>query len=179
VIFSDTSIPGAYLVHPEPTADERGFFARTWSRQEFEAHGLVAALDHVSVSWNRRRGTLRGMHLQGAPFEEVKLVSCLRGAVHDVIVDLRPGSPTLHQWFAARLDSSGMRALYIPAGVAHGFLTLEDDSLVQYAIRGRFSPEHARGLRHDDPKLAIAWPEAAVTINERDQSWPLLEGEAR
>jgi len=179
VIFEATTIPGAFLVRPSRFEDERGFFARTWSREEFEAQGLAGGLDHVSVSWNRRRGTLRGMHVQAAPFEEVKLVSCLRGAVHDVIVDLRPGSPTLHRWCSARLDPTDMTALYIPAGVAHGFLTLEDDSLVQYAICGLWSPDHARGIRHDDPAVGIEWPLAPLVTNERDRSWPLLERPVR
>jgi len=174
VIFETTSIPGACLVRPERFQDERGFFARTWSREELEARGLAGGLDHVSVSWNRLRGTLRGMHVQAAPYEEAKLVTCLRGAVHDVIVDLRPGSPTLRRWCAARLDPAGMAALYVPAGVAHGFLTLEDDSLVQYAISGRWSPAHARGIRYDDPAIAIDWPSPPVVVNERDRSWPLL-----
>jgi dTDP-4-dehydrorhamnose 3,5-epimerase len=178
VILEPTGIPGAFRIRPRRFDDERGFFARTWSREELAGHGLRTDLDHVGVSWNRRRGTLRGMHFQIAPCEEVKVVSCLRGAVHDVLVDLRPGSPTLHRWFAARLDPVGMDALYVPSGVAHGFLTLEDDSLVQYAICGRYSPEHARGIRYDDPAVGIPWPGAAETVVERDRTWPLLERRA-
>jgi dTDP-4-dehydrorhamnose 3,5-epimerase len=174
MIVEPTAIPGAYLVRPERIEDERGFFARTWDRAALEAHGLAGVLDSVSVSWNRARGTLRGMHLQAAPHEEAKLVSCLRGAVHDVLVDLRPGSEARRRWVSARLDPSSMTALYVPPGVAHGFLTLEDDTLVQYALSGRYSPEHARGVRFDDPALAIAWPFAPAIVNARDRSWPLL-----
>ena len=174
--FEDTTIVGAFLVRPERLEDERGYFARSWSRAEVERLGFSGVLDHISVSWNRLRGTLRGMHLQVAPYEEVKLVSCLRGAVFDVIVDLRQGSPTRHRWYSARLCPLEMSALLVPAGVAHGFLTLEDDSLVQYAISGTYSPSCAQGIRHDDPAIGIEWPLDPLVMNERDRSWPLLQG---
>lgn len=176
MIFDPTPIPGSFLLRPSRLADERGFFARTWSREELEARGLAGVLDHVSVSWNRSAGTLRGMHVQVAPCEEVKVVSCLRGAIHDVIVDLRPGSPARHRWWSTRLDPGEMAALYVPAGVAHGFLTLEDDTLVQYAISGQWSPSHSRGLRFDDPLLGIDWPGTPSVVNQRDREWPLLGG---
>jgi dTDP-4-dehydrorhamnose 3,5-epimerase len=176
MIFTPTSIPGAFLVCPERFEDERGFFARLWDPQEFEAHGLDGRLAQSSVSWNRRRGTLRGMHYQAAPFEETKLVACVRGAIHDVIVDLRAGSPTLRRWFVVRLGDERLEMLYVPRGVAHGFMTLEDDALVQYYISERHSPEHARGVRWNDPAIGIEWPDKPVVIAERDLRWPLLDG---
>ncbi len=169
--FVETPIPGAYVVSPERFEDERGFFARTFSADELQAQGLDGRLAHASVSWNRRKGTLRGMHYQVAPFEEAKLVSCLRGAIHDVIVDLRAGRASLRRTFAKRLDSAGMESLYIPPGVAHGFLTLEDDTLVQYCISERWSPEHARGVRWNDPALRIEWPFTPLVIAPRDAGY--------
>ena len=176
MIFEETRIPGAFLMKPERFEDERGFFARTWSREEFYARGLAERWSYAAVSWNRRKGTLRGLHYQVAPSEEAKLVSCLRGAVHDVIVDLRPASPAFRRWFAARLDPVSMESLYVPPGVAHGFLTLDGDTLVQYQISGRWSPEDARGVRWNDPAFGIRWPASPVLMAERDRDWPLLPG---
>jgi dTDP-4-dehydrorhamnose 3,5-epimerase len=176
VTVTPTSLPGAFLVNPERAEDERGFFARTWAGEELASHGLARQLDLTAVSWNRRRGTLRGLHYQVAPAGEAKLVSCLRGAIHDVAVDVRPGSPTYLRALAVRLDAASLQMLYLAPGLAHGFLTLEDDTLVNYAISGRHSPEHARGLRWDDPALGLRWPATPAVINARDASWPLLEG---
>jgi dTDP-4-dehydrorhamnose 3,5-epimerase len=175
LIFDPTSIPGVVVVRPERHDDERGFFARLWCTDEFAAHGLDPRLVQTSVSWNRRRGTLRGMHYQVAPFEEAKLVSCVRGAVHDVVVDLRSDSPTLRRSLGLRLDAERLEMLYVPPGLAHGFLTLEDDTLVHYQMSQRHSPEHARGVRWDDPALGIRWPEDPVVISERDRCFPLLD----
>lgn len=177
--FEPTRIPGAFVVRPERHVDERGFFARTWCADELAAHGLVATLAQSSVSWNRRRGTLRGLHWQAAPHAEAKLVACVRGAIWDVIADLRADSPAFRHWFAARLDAENLAMLYVPPGVAHGFLTLADDTLVHYQISERHHPDHARGVRWDDPDLAIAWPEAPAVISERDRSLPLLGGALR
>ena len=177
--FEPTRIPGAFVVHPERHADERGFFARTWCADELEAQGLVARLAQASVSWNRRRGTLRGMHWQAAPHEEVKLVACVRGAIWDVIADLRADSPAFRQWLGVRLDAENLDMLYVPPGVAHGFLTLADDTLVHYQISERHQPDHARGVRWDDPALGIAWPEPPVVVSERDRALPLLGGAIR
>lgn len=174
MIFAPTTIPGAFLVRPERYEDERGFFARGWSEDEFRAQGLEPRLVQASLSWNRRRGTLRGMHYQVAPFEEAKLVACMRGALFDVVVDLRPGSSTFRKWFGARLDEERLEMLYVPRGVAHGLLTLEDDTLVQYYISERYSPEHARGVRWDDPAIGIEWPGRPAIVAERDRRWPLL-----
>jgi len=175
LIFEPTSIPDVVVVRPERHDDERGFFARVWSADEFSGHGLDPRLVQTSVSWNRHRGTLRGMHYQVAPFEEAKLVACVRGAVHDVAVDLRPGSPSFRRWLGVRLDAQRLEMLYLPPGVAHGFLTLHDDTLVQYMISERYSPEHARGVRFDDPAIGIEWPETPRVVSERDRSFPLLE----
>jgi dTDP-4-dehydrorhamnose 3,5-epimerase len=173
--FTETGIPGAYLLRPERFEDERGFFARTWSEEEFAARGLEGRLSYTAASWNRRKHTLRGMHYQAEPFEEAKLVSCVRGAVHDVLVDLRPASPAFRRWFAARLDPAG-EALYVPRGVAHGFLTLEDDTLVNYFVAERWSPEHARGVRWDDPVFGIEWPARPAVIAPRDRDYPDFPG---
>jgi dTDP-4-dehydrorhamnose 3,5-epimerase len=180
--FTETKLAGAFVIEPERFEDERGFFARTWCVREFEAHGLVTRLVQCSVSFNRRRGTVRGMHYQAAPHEEVKLVRCVRGAILDVIVDARPGSPTLHQWVAVELDAESQRALYVPRGFAHGFQTLADDTEVFYQISEFFHPESARGLRWDDPALGIDWPLEVSVISAKDRAYPLLgpsEGSGR
>jgi dTDP-4-dehydrorhamnose 3,5-epimerase len=174
LIFTETRLAGAYLVDPERIEDGRGFFARTWCRDEFERHGLDPRLVQCNVSYNLRRGTLRGMHYQIRPHEEVKLVRCTQGAIHDVIVDLRPDSPTYRQWVAAELTAENRRMLYIPGGFAHGFQTLADATEVFYQMSETFHPESARGVRHDDPALAIAWPLEAVNVAEKDRAYPLL-----
>lgn len=174
MIFEPTRVAGVFLLRVAPHADERGFFARTWCADELAAHGLVAELAQASVSWNRRRGTLRGLHWQAAPHEEAKLVSCPRGAIWDVAADVRPGSPTYGSWFGARLDAARLDMLYVPPGVAHGFVTLADDTLVHYLISSRHEVASTRGIRWDDPSLAIAWPEPPVVISERDHALPRL-----
>ena len=170
--FLDTAIAGTYIVEPELRADERGFFARTWSRDEFVAAGLVAEFTQCSVSFNVRRGTLRGMHYQRAPHEETKLVRCTTGRMYDVALDLRPESATCGRWVAAELSSDNHRALYIPRGCAHGFLTLEDDTEVLYQIAGDYVPASAAGVRWNDPAFGIEWPEPVTVIAERDRCYP-------
>jgi dTDP-4-dehydrorhamnose 3,5-epimerase len=173
--FRPLNLPGVWLIEPERLADERGFFARLFCDDTFRAHGLCADYPQWSVSSNRRRGTLRGLHYQAAPFEEIKLVTCTRGAVYDVLVDIRLGSPTRGQWTGLALDADSRAMLYIPAGFAHGFQTLADDSEVRYHISQPYRPEAARGIRWDDPDLAIAWPDAPErVISERDQALPRL-----
>jgi dTDP-4-dehydrorhamnose 3,5-epimerase len=175
--FEATRIPGVTLVHVEPLRDERGFFARTWCREAFEAQGLSGALDQVSISWNERRGTLRGMHYQAAPHAEAKLVRVTRGAIHDVALDLRPASDTYKQWVGIELSAESRTALYIPPGVAHGFQTLTDDVEILYQIAPVYVPEAARGVRYDDPAFGIAWPQADPRIvSERDAAYPDFEG---
>jgi dTDP-4-dehydrorhamnose 3,5-epimerase len=170
--FTRTTITGAFLVDLEPITDERGFFARSFCRHEFAAHGLNPELAQCNVSLNRRRGTLRGMHWQAAPHEEAKLVRCTRGMLHDVIVDLRAGSPTYGRHTAVLLSAENRRMLYVPEGCAHGFLTLEDDTEVLYQMSAFYAPESARGVRFDDPVFGIRWPAEVMVISERDRGYP-------
>jgi dTDP-4-dehydrorhamnose 3,5-epimerase len=172
MIFRETPLPGAWVLEPERIEDERGFFARTWSRGEFEARGLDPTLAQCSVSFNRRRGTLRGLHFQIAPHEEVKLVRVTRGTVWDVIVDLRPESPTFKRHFSVVLSAERGNQLYIPKRMAHGFQTLEDATEVYYQISAPYAPEAARGYRWDDPAFAIPWPQPVTVISERDRQLP-------
>ncbi|HEX3159055.1 MAG TPA: dTDP-4-dehydrorhamnose 3,5-epimerase [Gemmatimonadaceae bacterium] len=173
--FIETRIPGAFIVDIEPRRDERGFFARSWCRDEFRAAGLEADLAQCSISYNATRGTLRGMHYQAAPHGEAKLVRCTAGAIHDVIVDLRPGSPTFCQWVATELTASSHRMLYVPDGLAHGFQTLEDGSEVFYQMSVPYHASSARGVRWNDPAFDIAWPLAHPLLSERDRSYPDFE----
>jgi dTDP-4-dehydrorhamnose 3,5-epimerase len=171
--FTELELRGAFVVDIEPHRDDRGFFARTWSEAEFLEHGLTAAISQCSVSYNERKGTLRGMHFQAAPDAEVKVVRCLAGAIWDVIVDLRPSSPTFKKWSATELSALNHRALYVPAGFAHGFQTLCDGSEVFYQISAPFKPEAGRGLRWNDPAIGIEWPNPHTPImSERDHSYP-------
>jgi dTDP-4-dehydrorhamnose 3,5-epimerase len=170
--FTPTDLAGAWLVDVEPAADERGFFARTWCRREFAEHGIDCDFVQASVSYNRSAGTLRGMHFQRAPHDETKLVRCVRGAIHDVIVDIRPGSATYGRWIGVELSAENRRGLLVPQGFAHGFLTLADDTEVFYQISAYYTPGHAGGLRYDDPALAIEWPIEATVIADKDRRWP-------
>lgn len=170
--FGEVGLPGVRIVEPERMADERGFFARTWCRREFENAGLDRNLVQCSISYNRHRGTLRGMHYQTAPSAEAKLVRCTTGAIYDVALDLRRNSPTYKQWRSVELTADNRRALYIPAGLAHGFLTLCDESEVLYQISEFYAPEHARGVRWNDPAFGIQWPGEVVVMSERDRSYP-------
>jgi dTDP-4-dehydrorhamnose 3,5-epimerase len=173
--FQPTPIAGVFLLEPEPLRDERGFFARTWCRREFAGRGLNPDLAQCSLSYNRKRGTLRGLHYQAPPWAEAKLVRCLRGAIYDVALDLRPQSPTFKQWYAAELSADDRRMLYIPEGCAHGFQTLSDDAEVFYQISQFHDPASARGVRWDDPAFGIAWPlQTGITISARDQSYPFF-----
>lgn len=172
MIFAPTPLAGALIVEPERKVDERGFFARTWCRQEFAQHGIDVEVVQASVSHNRRAGTLRGMHFTWPPSREGKLVRCERGAVYDVIVDLRPDSSTFLQHFGAELNQDNGRALYIPPGFAHGFQTLTDDTDVVYMMTDFYRPELADGVRFDDPAFAIRWPRSVTVIVERDRTYP-------
>jgi dTDP-4-dehydrorhamnose 3,5-epimerase len=162
------------VIEPERRADERGFFARTWCQQEFSARGLNPRVVQCGTSFNSRQGTLRGLHFQIAPREEAKLVRCTHGAVYDVAVDLRTDSPTFHEWFAAELTAENGRMMYLPEGCAHGFLTLADDTEVFYQMSQAYHPESSRGVRWDDPALAIRWPRDVQVISERDRRLPLI-----
>lgn len=174
--FVETELQGVVVVELEEYVDERGTFARSWCREEMAAAGLASSIAQCSVSRSHRAGTVRGLHYQRPPHEEAKLVRCTRGAIFDVAVDLRPGSPTQGRWVGVQLDPDNGRALYVPEGCAHGFQTLVDDTDVAYLISVPYAPEAAAGVRWDDPTLAIAWPEAETrTISERDRSLPAYE----
>jgi dTDP-4-dehydrorhamnose 3,5-epimerase len=175
VRFTETKVAGAFLIEPEPIGDERGLFARTFCREEFEAHGLDPVVAQCNFSFNHRRGTLRGLHHQAAPHQEAKLVRCTRGAIWDVAVDLRPGSPTYRAWFGAELSDGNRAALYIPQGCAHGFLSLTDAAEVAYQMSAPYAPGAARGVRWDDPAFGIEWPGEVLVINQRDASYPDVE----
>lgn len=175
MIFTDTTLAGAYVIDLEKIEDERGFFARSWCEREFSAHGLDSKLVQSDVSFNKKSGTLRGLHYQTAPHEETKLVRCTKGSLFDVIVDLRKDSPTFLKWFRVELTATNYRMLYIPKRFAHGFQTLEDDTEIFYQMSEFFHQEAARGIRWDDPSLAVAWPRAERTISMRDQAYPDLE----
>lgn len=172
MIFSPTPIPSAFLIEIEPHGDERGFFARTVCVEEFARHGLNGQFAQQSVSWNSRRGTLRGLHYQVAPYEEIKLVRVTKGAIFDVILDLRRDSAHYLRWHAVELTADNRRTLYIPKGVAHGFQTLEEGSEVFYQISQAYIPGHSYGVRWNDPAFAIDWPLADPILSERDASYP-------
>jgi dTDP-4-dehydrorhamnose 3,5-epimerase len=170
--FEETPVAGVLLITPDRFDDERGFLARTWGLDEFEARGLGTPVVQRNVSYNRAPGTLRGMHFQHAPYRENKVVSCLVGAVFDVAVDLRPESVTYGTWFGAELSQDNGAILYVPEGCAHGYLSLVPDSTVEYLISEYYHPEAAGGLRWDDPFCRIQWPRAPAVMNERDRTWP-------
>jgi dTDP-4-dehydrorhamnose 3,5-epimerase len=172
VIFTETPLRGAFVIEPEPVEDARGLFARTWCRREFEARSLETRIAQCSTSFNKRKGTLRGMHYQASPAAETKIVRCTRGSLFDVIIDLRHDSPTFTRHFAAVLSADNRYMLYVPVGFAHGFQTLEDDTEVFYQISEFYSPEHARGVRWNDSIFGVSWPDDARTIVERDRSYP-------
>ncbi len=176
--YTPTPLEGAYIIDIESHQDERGYFARVWCAREFEAHGLNPALLQCNIAYNKRKGILRGMHYQRAPWSEVKLVRCTRGAVYDVIVDLREHSPTRLQWTGVELTQDNHRMLYVPEGFAHGYLTLEDDSELFYQVSQVYTPEAEGGLRWNDPAVGIDWPDVGeLLISPKDSVWPLL-GEA-
>lgn len=170
--FAETPLPGAFVIDIEPVEDERGYFARTFCRREFEARGLNPGLAQCNVSFNRRKGTLRGMHYQVKPREEAKVVWCAAGAIHDVIIDLRPDSPTFRRWHGVELKAGTWRMLYVPEGFAHGFQTLQDDTAVFYQMSEFYDAGCARGVRWDDPAFGILWPAPPSVISGRDRGYP-------
>jgi dTDP-4-dehydrorhamnose 3,5-epimerase len=173
LIFTATPLAGAFVITPERLEDDRGFFARTYCIRELAEHGLDFQPVQSSISYNHARGTLRGMHFQAAPHEETKLVSVRQGAIHDVILDVRRESPSYGKWFAVTLTAAGHEILFIPKSCAHGFITLADDTVVQYEISEFHHPECARGIRYDDPTFAIEWPMPPAVISDRDRAFPL------
>ena len=173
--FEKTGLAGTYEIYLEEKADERGFFARSWCQREFENHGLNPKLAQCNVSFNSRKGTLRGIHYQEAPYGEAKLVRCTRGAIYDVAVDLRPGSATFRQWVAAELTADKRNMLYIPEGCGHGFLSLEDATEVFYQMSEFYQEGFGRGVRWNDPAFGIVWPGEVQVISERDRTYPDFE----
>jgi dTDP-4-dehydrorhamnose 3,5-epimerase len=171
MIFTETELPGSYIIEPQKFEDERGFFARGWCQHEFEEHGLVACIVQANISYNCKRGTLRGMHYQVAPHSETKLIRCTRGALYDVIVDLRPASSTYRQWIGVELSEDNYKMLYVPEGFAHGFITLADNTEATYQVSAFYTPGAERGLRYDDPAFAIAWPLPVAVISKKDKNW--------
>jgi dTDP-4-dehydrorhamnose 3,5-epimerase len=176
MIFTETKLPGAFVIEPERFVDVRGFFARLWSEQDFADHGLVPRFIESNTSFSVKRGTLRGMHFQAAPHGQVKLVRCTAGAVYDVIIDLRPDSPTYKKWESFELSAENRRMLYVPIDFAHGFQTLIDGSEVTYQMSSPYMPSSSKGVRWNDPAFGIKWPEAERVIIARDQEYPDFSG---
>jgi len=175
MLFYETKLPDVFEIHLEPHSDDRGFFARSWCQKEFEAHGLNPRLVQCNISFNIQRGTLRGMHFQATPHAEAKVVCCTRGAIYDVVLDLRPSSPAYRNWIAVILNSENRHMVYVPEGCAHGFLTLEDETEVFYQMSEFYDAESARGVRWNDPAFRIEWPERIEVISERDAAYPNFE----
>lgn len=173
MIFKETKLEGTFIIEMEPIRDSRGFFARAWCQQEFEAHGLISSFVQANITFSPKRGTLRGLHYQVAPHEEVKLVRCTRGAIYDVIVDLRPESPTHKQWLGTELTADNRKMIYMPGGFAHGYQILMDETEVFYQVGQFYAPEYERGIRWDDPAFEIDWPiDSLLILSEKDERWP-------
>jgi dTDP-4-dehydrorhamnose 3,5-epimerase len=173
MIFKETKLKGAFIIEMEPIGDNRGFFARAWCQREFEAHGLISSFVQANVTFSPKRGTLRGLHYQIAPHEEVKLVRCTQGAIYDVIIDLRPESPTYEQWLGTELTADNRKMIYIPGGFAHGYQILMNDTEVFYQVGQFYAPEHERGIRWNDPAFEINWPIASpLILSKKDKRWP-------
>jgi dTDP-4-dehydrorhamnose 3,5-epimerase len=170
VIFTETKLKGAYIIDVKKLEDERGFFGRSWCKHEFEAHGLNSNAVQANVSYNIRKGTLRGMHYQVAPYSETKTIRCTSGAIYDVIVDIRPESETYRQWIGVELTAESFRMLYVPEGFAHGFITLKDHTSVHYMVTQYYTPGAEGGLRYDDPAFNIEWPIKPEIVSEKDQN---------
>jgi dTDP-4-dehydrorhamnose 3,5-epimerase len=173
--FRETELAGVFEIHLEPRGDERGFFARSWCQREFEQHNLNPAIVQCNVSFNEKKGTLRGMHYQAEPHPEAKLVRCTQGSIYDVVVDLRRQSPTFKKSIGVVLSAANRHMIYVPEGFGHGFLTLEDRTEIFYQMSEFYYPELSRGVRWNDPTLQIAWPAAPGIISERDQNYPDFE----
>lgn len=172
MIFEETQLHGSFIITPERLKDLRGFFARTWCRKEFEAYGLNTVLTQSNIAFNYKKGTLRGMHFQKSPHEEVKLIRCTAGSIFDVIIDLRPRSSTYMKWTGIELTAENRKMFYVPAGFAHGYQTLTDNSEVFYQVSQYYAPEAEDGVRWNDPVFQIEWPDDYRIISEKDQKWP-------
>ncbi|WP_171123186.1 MULTISPECIES: dTDP-4-dehydrorhamnose 3,5-epimerase [unclassified Ruegeria] len=175
MIFTETPLQGAFVVDLQEISDDRGFFARAFCAEEFEQHGLKPAVAQVNLSYNEKKGTIRGLHYQNAPAAEAKFMRCISGAIYDVIVDLRPESPTYHQHFGIELSAQNRRALYVPEMFAHGYLALTDGAQAFYSASEFYTPGVEGGIRYDDPSLGIQWPIKVSIVSEKDASWPLLD----
>ena len=176
MIFTETKIKGVYIIEPELLTDERGFFARSFCKEEFEKYGLETDIVQCNISYNKIKGTLRGMHYQVPPFEEEKIVSCTKGSIYDVVVDLRRDSSTYCQWHSEKLSADSYRMLYIPKGCAHGFQTLEDNCIVYYQMGAYYHSECAVGIRWNDPAIDIVWPIPVGIISEKDKNYGDFKG---
>lgn len=172
MLFTETKLKGSYVIEFEKREDHRGFFARAWCQKEFEGQHLATRFVQANLSYNKSAGTLRGMHYQASPHEEVKLVRCINGAIYDVIIDLRPSSPTCRQWVGVELSAQNYKMLYVPKGFAHGYLTLEDNVDVFYLVSEFYTPGSERGVRCDDPAFGITWPVQISVISDKDKAWP-------
>jgi dTDP-4-dehydrorhamnose 3,5-epimerase len=172
MIFTETKLKGAYVIEIKKIGDERGFFGRSWCKNEMMEHGLNDNIVQINTSLSKDKGTLRGLHFQSAPFQECKMIRCTRGSIFDLIVDLRPGSPTFLQWHGEELTEDNHKALYSPEGFAQGFITLNEDSEITYFTTQFFAPEKAKGVRWNDPQFGIELPLKPVVISERDVNWP-------
>lgn len=176
MIFRETTLPGAFVIEPERIGDHRGFFGRIWCKNEFGQRGLRTEMAQANVGFSFRQGTLRGLHFQKAPHAEVKIVRCTRGAIFDVIVDLRPGSPSFTRWFGVQLDEENRRMIYVPEGFAQGYITLAENTEIYYHTSEFYDPSLASGIRYDDPAFGIVWPTEVTVISEQDRRWPDFSG---
>ncbi len=176
MIFTETKLAGAYIIDLNKMEDERGFFARTFCTQELEEHSLISDIKQANMSWNEKRGTLRGMHYQVNPYQETKLIRCTRGALYDVIIDLRSDSPTYRQWIGVELTADNRRALFVPKDFAHGFITLEDNTDAFYMVSQSYVPGAEEGIRWNDPQFEIVWPIEPDCISEKDANWADYKG---
>lgn len=172
MIFTKTKLHDAYVIDLEKIEDTRGFFARGWCQREFEEHGVTPRFVQANISYNKVKGTLRGLHYQAEPYGEAKLIRCIRGALYDVIIDVRPTSPTYKQWLGVELSADNYRMLYVPESFAHGFITLADHTEAIYQVSQFYTPQAERGLRYNDPTFAIEWPIEVRVISEKDRNWP-------
>jgi dTDP-4-dehydrorhamnose 3,5-epimerase len=175
LIFKETTLSGAYVIEPEKIGDDRGYFARVWCKKELQQHGLKGDIAQSNVGFSHRKGTLRGLHFQKSPHAEVKIVRCTRGSIFDVIVDLRPDSPTYKGWFGVELNEENSRMIYVPEGFAQGYMTLADNTEMNYHTSEFYNPEAASGVRYNDVAIGIRWPMAPTIISPQDCSWPLIE----
>jgi len=175
MFFHKIKLSGAFIVDIDPIVDERGFFARGWCENEFKKHGLDTRILQCNLSQNKKKGTLRGLHYQASPYQEAKLIRCIKGSIFDVIIDLRSNSDTFLKWFGVELTAENYRMLYVPENFAHGYQTLEDNSVVFYQVSEFYKPEYGRGIKWNDPSINIRWPLENKTISTQDQRWPLIE----